>query len=95
MRIDGVIWLPEIVDKLLTKHDVTTDEVEEVLHDRPQWRWAETGNQKGEDVYAVMGQTLAGRYLVAFFVAKRPSLALVISARDMEKRERQRYEQHR
>ena len=33
MRILNVIWLPEIEDKLLGKHKVLVDEVEEVLFD--------------------------------------------------------------
>lgn len=31
MRIDGVIWLRHIVDKLASKHQVTPEEVEEAL----------------------------------------------------------------
>jgi|GEM_PF-284468 len=31
MRIEGVIWLRDVVDKLAFKHHVETDEVEEVL----------------------------------------------------------------
>lgn len=31
MKITGVIWLRNIVDKLAWKHNVSTDEVEEVF----------------------------------------------------------------
>ncbi len=31
MRLTGVIWLRDVVEKLLLKHAVTTDEVEEVF----------------------------------------------------------------
>jgi hypothetical protein len=31
MRVTGVIWLRDVVDKISWKHHVTTDEVEEVL----------------------------------------------------------------
>lgn len=50
MKISGIIWLHEVVDKLLRKHNVSTNEVEEV---------------SGE--------------------------ALVISARDMTRKERRAY----
>ena len=38
------------------------------------------------------GQTDAGRYLVVFFVYKADNTALVLSARDMDRRERRQYE---
>ncbi len=31
MRITGIIWLREVVDKLAWKHQVTTEEVDEAL----------------------------------------------------------------
>jgi hypothetical protein len=39
MKIAGVIWLRDIVDKLLWKHNVTTFEVEEVLNNSPRYRF--------------------------------------------------------
>jgi uncharacterized DUF497 family protein len=50
------------------------------------------GHRRGENVYAAMGQTLAGRYLIIFFVLKTDHRALVVSARDMAPAERNRYE---
>lgn len=38
------------------------------------------------------GQTDAGRYLIVFFIYKSPGSALVLSARDMDSKERRRYE---
>ena len=37
MKIRGMIWLREIVDKLAFKHHVTPDEVEEVLKGKPNF----------------------------------------------------------
>ena len=34
MRIEGVIWLEQVVDKLAAKHRVSMDEVEEALSAR-------------------------------------------------------------
>lgn len=92
MFIDDFIWLPDIVNKLAVKHHVLQDEVEEVFFNRPKYRFIESGNQPREDVYAASGQTDAGRYLIVFFIHKSPHRALILSARDMDQKERRRYE---
>jgi hypothetical protein len=92
MYIDDLLWLPAIVEKLLVKHNVTQDEVEEVLFGNAYYRFVESGVRKGEDVYSVMGQTGAGRYLIVFFIHKQNNQALVLSARDMDRKERKLYE---
>jgi uncharacterized protein len=66
MIVDDFIWLPSIIDKLAVKHQVTQDEVEEVFFNRPKYRFVESGQRFGEDVYAATGQTDAGRYLIVF-----------------------------
>ena len=38
-------------------------------------------------------QTDAGRYLIVFFIYKPANIALILTARDMDKKERNRYEQ--
>ena len=91
MRVDGFIWLPDIVEKLAVVHSVTQDEVEEVFFNRPRFFFAEKGRVKGEDVYSALGQTDAGRYLIVFFIFKPKNMALIISARDMDASERRRY----
>jgi len=91
MRITGIIWLRDVVDKLLGKHNVTTDEVEDLFSHAPRWRFIERGDVEGEDLYAALGQTAAGRYLMVYFVHKRTGEALVISARDMTPNERKSY----
>ena len=91
MRIAGLIWLRDVVDKLAWKHDVQIEEVEEVFENGPRFRLHEKGNVRGEDLYVAYGRTGAGRYLTVFFIHKQSSEALVITARDMERRERRRY----
>jgi uncharacterized DUF497 family protein len=39
-----------------------------------------------------VGRTDAGRYLIVFFVRKKTQQALILSARDMTRSERRRYE---
>ena len=91
MKLTGIIWLRDVVDKLLGKHNVTTDEVEDVFSHAPRYRFIETGDVEGEDLYTALGQTAAGRYLIVYFVHKTTGEALVISARDMTKNERKSY----
>jgi len=93
MEIDDFIWLPDIVEKIAVKHQVLQDEVEEVFFDRPLFRFVELGCRAGEDVHAALGQTDAGRYLIVFFIYKSNHAALIVSARDMDSKERKRYEQ--
>ena len=57
----------------------------------PRFRFIEAGDVDGEDLYAALGQTEAGRYLVVFFVHKATGDAMVISAREMTKKERRAY----
>jgi hypothetical protein len=68
MKIDGLIWLRDIVDKLAWKHPVDPEEVDEVLNNQPKIRFVEKGERKGEDVYLALGETNAGRYLAVLFV---------------------------
>ena len=90
--IETVNWIPNIVDKLLAKHQVSQWEVEDVLLNFPEYRFVERGRRKDEDVYAALGQTASGRYLMIYFIRKPQNSALVLSARDMEPKERRLYE---
>jgi len=91
MKILGLIWLEEIVEKLEVKHRVVPDEVEQVFRKQPRIRRMNKGQYRGEDVYRALGQTDAGRYLVIFFIHKVTNEALILSARDMDDKERRGY----
>jgi hypothetical protein len=71
MKIEGIIWLRDIVDKLAVKHQVETYEVEEAFDSRPKFRFVEKGEREGEDVYLALGRTEAGRYLTVLFIYKK------------------------
>ncbi len=88
MRVDDIRWLPQFVDKIEGKHGVLPEEVEEVFCNRPKYRRAQRGRVEGEDLYYAYGQTDAGRYVLVVFIYKTGRVALVISARDMDSRER-------
>ena len=90
--IDGIIWLDAIVEKLAWKHRVLPHEVEEILNGKCRIFKKESGNIEGEDLYNALGITKDGRYLSVFFIKKLNRKALIITARDMNKREKKRYE---
>ncbi len=91
MKIEGIIWLRDVVDKLIFKHRVGTDEVEQMLSSDPRYRFIEKGEREGENVYMALGQTNAGRYLAVLFIYKKTKEALILSAREMAKKERRQY----
>lgn len=91
MEIDDVIWLNDIVHKIETKHGVATWEVDQVLLSNPEFRRGPKGRREGEDLYYTLGQTDAGRYLFVVFIRKRGNRALILSAREMTRREKTGY----
>jgi uncharacterized DUF497 family protein len=92
LKLSGIIWLEEIVEKIERKHHVTRNEVREILRTSSHFRFVEKGHRGAENVYSALGQTSAGRYLIVFFVRKKTGQVLPISARDMTASERRRYE---
>jgi len=91
MKIDEMIWLQKIVDKIEKKHHMSQKEVEQVFFNNPQYRFLEKGKIENEHVYSAYGQTDAGRYITVIFILKYKKCALIISARDMDKKERKQY----
>ena len=91
MTIDGIIWLQNVVDKIAAKHRLTQEEVEQVFLNRPQYRLLERGNIEGEHVYSAYGRTDEGRYVTVVFILKFGNRALIITARDMDKKERKQH----
>lgn len=95
MQLYDVIWKERYIQKIEDKHAVLTEEVEQILFSSPFIRRIEKGEIKGEDLYAAYGQTEFGRYLVVFFIHKRMSAAMPISARDMTQSEKRYYERQK
>ncbi len=91
MRITQCLWKKQFIDKLERKHRVLQDEVEEVFRNLPRYKYVAKGDVKGENLYRALGQTDAGRHLAVLFIHKGAGQALVISARDMDAKERRRY----
>lgn len=91
MNISDYIWREDVVDKLAWKHQVEIYEVVEVFENRPRIERLERGHRPGEDLYIALGQTDDGRYLIIFFIHKKGGQALIVTARDMTRKERRRY----
>ena len=92
MQIESIVCPEHIEAKLEAKHSVTYREARQALLSRPRIRFVEKGHTEGEDVYAGFGQTLGGRYLAVFFIYKPTSkTAVIISAREMNEKERRTY----
>ncbi|MFH1635338.1 MAG: BrnT family toxin, partial [Chloroflexota bacterium] len=60
-----------------------------------RFRFHEKGHVRGEDMYTVLGQSEAGRYLIVFFIFNPANRALIISARNMNRSERRYYERRK
>ena len=88
MHIADIIWLPHVIDKLAWKHRVSPEEIEDILFGHPLYRKVQKGHISGEDLYAALDQTGTGRYLIIFFIYKSTCEALILSARDMDDKER-------
>jgi len=93
--IRKIIWKDQFVEKLERKHGVSVFEVEEVLNADPYIRKVARGHFPGENLYAALGQTEAGRYLIVFYIRNLSGAFLPVSARDMSNFERKFYEKHR
>jgi uncharacterized DUF497 family protein len=91
MKIRRILWYDYVEEKLLSKDGVSTEEVEQAFKNRPRIFWKETGLVEGEDLHNALGQTDSGRRLSIFFILKRGAGALIISAREMNERERKRF----
>ena len=95
IKLRGIIWLDSVIEKINAKHSVSCEEVYQVLQKRTMFRFVEKGHRRGENVYAALGQTEAGKYLVIFFVKKPDHRILILTARNMTVTERKLYEKNK
>jgi hypothetical protein len=77
------------------KHGVSREEVCQIIQGDAMFRFVENGHRRGENVYAALGRTEAGRYLIVFFIHKPDYRILILTARNMTGAERKRYEKKR
>jgi uncharacterized DUF497 family protein len=89
----GFDWDEGNVDKNLTIHGVENWECEQVFFNQPLLVLDDLRHSTTEKRWAAFGKTDAGRFLTVVF-AKRGNLIRVISARDMNRKERGFYEEN-
>ena len=89
-QFSGFQWDRGNIDKNLIKHNVENWECEQVFFNRPLLVLDDTRHSVSEKRWAAFGKTDADRFLVVMFT-KRGNLIRIISARDMNKRERKFY----
>ena len=86
----GFKWDQGNIDKNLVKHDVEYWECEQIFFNRPILVLDDLKHSISEKRWAVFGKTDADRFLIVIF-SRRDNLIRVISARDMNKKERKFY----
>lgn len=83
---DYLYWKECLVEKMITKHGVMPDEVEEVLENDPEIR----KGPKNKNRYYVYGQSTAGRYLF-IIIDNETDGTVPVTARDMTPKEKRSY----
>ena len=89
MTITELLWDEDTVAHIGSKHNVDPEEVEDIC-------FSETlpvieGGRGGAPIYYVLGQTSGGRYLFIVIRYLFRGKAKVITARDMDQREKKRF----
>jgi uncharacterized protein len=92
-QITGFDWDGGNARKSADKHDVSQAEAESIFFGDPLILIEDSGHSKIERRFNALGQTIQGRTLhVTFTLRRNGTLIRVISARDMNRKERQFYE---
>jgi uncharacterized protein len=93
-RIVGFDWDHGNVRKSIDKHSVSQSEAEQVFIDTQLVIDEDIKHSESEVRYQALGKTIDGRRLhITFTLRRNESLIRVISARDMNRKERARYEE--
>ena len=87
----GFEWDEGNLTKNWEKHGVSEGECEQIFFSRPLVIKSDKKHSRGEDRYYALGRTNAERLLFVAFTVRDNKLR-VISARDMTRSERKRYE---
>jgi len=83
----GFQWDEGNLPKIWERHRVSTDECQQLFLNRPLFGAPNEKHSAEEERYYAFGQTDAGRFLTIIFTV-RGDLIRVISARNMNRRER-------
>lgn len=92
MKITGIIWPREVVDKLAWKHQVTTEEVNEAMAAARRFRFLEPGDVEGEDLPIRRNEPNGSRALSHDLLRSQDHKgSLIISDREMTRKEQRTY----
>ena len=50
MKIKSIIWIPEVIEKIESKHGVSVEEVEEIFKPGTNYRRGPRGKRRGENL---------------------------------------------
>ena len=89
----GFEWDTHNSDKIRAKHGVTPVECEQVFFNLPVIVADDAKHSESENRFYVLGQTDSGRLLFLVFTIRKDK-ARVISARDMNKKEKKVYDSY-
>jgi uncharacterized DUF497 family protein len=92
-QFTGFQWDEGNIDKNLLKHRIQNWECEQIFFNEPLIILDDPKHSVSEKRWAAFGLTEAGRFLTVIFT-KRRKLLRVISARDMNRKERKFYEKN-
>jgi hypothetical protein len=85
------VWDKGNIDKSWKKHRVTNQECEEVFFDKKKKIYKDKLHSIGEDRFILLGKTKKKRLLYVVFAVRNKKIR-IISARDINKKERRLYE---
>jgi uncharacterized DUF497 family protein len=93
LQCRGFEWDQGNIEKNWAKHNVSPVECEQIFFNQPLIIIDDPKHSTHEERYAAFGRTDAGRLLAVIFI-RRGELLRVISARDMNRKERNFYEEN-
>ncbi|MFQ5432864.1 MAG: BrnT family toxin [Nitrospinota bacterium] len=93
LKCTGFEWDMYNADKIRQKHGVTPSECEEVFFNQPLVVAEDVGHSQEENRFYALGHTDSDRGLFVVFTI-RGSLIRVISARNMNRKEKKVYRSH-
>lgn len=94
-RIRELLWREDRQEHMIERHEVFPAEVEEaVLYDPSGFlnRIGPARRDPRETVYEHYGRTSQGRYLMTALIYLSRGLAMPVTSREMDQKERRRYE---
>jgi uncharacterized DUF497 family protein len=92
-ELEGFEWDDGNISKNWLKHEVNTAECEEVFSNSPLLTFPDDAHSRIEIRIYVLGKTNSNRLLFIAFTVRKQNIR-VISARDMNKKEKNHYEKH-